>query len=239
MSVEQAALTDETEDTAARIDDLEGRLAKFKRREKRNLRHARAHGFLDGVLALLRPGDIVIDCGANLGEVTAPLAETGAQVIAFEPDPYAFAQLSERFADVANVTLHQKAVAATAGKLRLMRAANFEDNPKGGSVKSTLLAGGRGISGADGIEVEVIDFVAFLRDLIDAKGPVSFLKMDIEGAELALLTAMDEAGIFAGIRCTVAETHENKFKDLRPGYRELREVLGQKYSARHVNLDWI
>ncbi|MGB7262657.1 MAG: FkbM family methyltransferase [Albidovulum sp.] len=234
-------MTPEAEDTdaAARITELEERLAKLKRREKRNLRHARAHGFLDGVLALLRPGDIVIDCGANLGEVSAPLAATGAHVIAFEPDPYAFAQLSERLGDAANVTLHPQAVSTAAGTLRLMRAANFEDNPKGGSVKSTLIGGGRGISDDDGIDVEVIDFVAFLRDLIAAKGPIAFLKMDIEGAELDLLAAMDAAGLFADIRCTVAETHENKFKDLRPRYRDLREDFAGKYATQHVNLDWI
>ena len=238
MSVDADAQASETEN-AARSEERENRLAKLKRREKRNLRHARAHGFLDGVLALLKPGDVVIDCGANLGEVTAPLAATGAHVIAFEPDPYAFAQLSQRFADAANVTLHQKAVSTAAGTLRLMRAENFDDNPKGGSVKSTLLAGGRGISEDDGIDVEVIDFVAFLRDLIVAKGPVSLVKMDIEGAELNLLTAMDTAGLFADIRCTVAETHENKFKELRPDYRALRETFGQKYTSQHVNLDWI
>ncbi|MEZ5912597.1 MAG: FkbM family methyltransferase [Paracoccaceae bacterium] len=222
-----------------RIAALEDQLTRHKRREKRNLRHARAHGFLDGVLALLRPGDLVIDCGANLGEVTGPLAATGARVRAFEPDPFAFGKLAERFAETENVTLHQQAVATAAGTLRLMRATNFDDNPKGGSVKSTLLAGGRGISESDGVDVEVIDFVAFLRELIARDGPVAFLKMDIEGAELDLLEAMDAAGLFAQIRCTVAETHENKFKELRPRYKALREAFGQKYAANHVNLDWI
>lgn len=234
-------MTEETEatDAPARIAELEERLEKHKRREKRNLRHARAHGFLDGILALLRPGDIVIDCGANLGEVSAPLAATGAHVIAFEPDPYAFEKLTERLGGEPNVTLHQKAVATAAGVLRLLRAANFDDNPRGGSVKSTLLSGGRGISDSDGIDVEVIDFIAFLRDLIATKGPVAFLKMDIEGAELDLLAAMDAAGLFADIRCTAAETHENKFKDLRPRYRDLRAAFGGKYAPQHVNLDWI
>ena len=226
-------------DADARFLELEERFKKLKRREKRNLRHARAHGFLDGILALLRPGDIVIDCGANLGEVSAPLAATGAEVYAFEPDPYAFGQLSERLGDTANVTLRQQAVSTASGTLRLMRAANFDQNPKGGSVKSTLLSGGRGISEEDGIDVEVIDFVVFLKDLIAAKGPVTFLKMDIEGAELDLLAAMDAAGLFENIRCTVAETHENKFKDLRPRYRELRTAFSEKYAPNHVNLDWI
>jgi FkbM family methyltransferase len=222
-----------------RVAELEAKLSKLRRREQRNLRQARAHGFLDGILALLRPGDVVIDCGANVGEVSSLLAATGATVIAFEPDPYAFGKLSERLADCANVTLHQQAVSTEAGTLRLMRAANFDDNPRGGSVKSTLLSGGRGISEEDSIDVEVIDFVAFLRDLVAKSGQVAFLKMDIEGAELALLKEMDKAGLFSDIRCLVAETHERKFKDLRSDYRALREELSEKYSPQHVNLDWI
>jgi len=182
---------------------------------------------------------VVIDCGANVGDVSARLAATGATVIAFEPDPYALEKLSERLAGCHNVTLHQQAVSTEAGTLKLMRASNFDDNPKGGSVKSTLLSGGRGISEEDSIEVEVIDFVAFLRDLVAKSGPIAFLKMDIEGAELALLRAMDEAGLFADIRCLVAETHERKFKDLRSDYRALRDTISEKYSPQHVNLDWI
>jgi FkbM family methyltransferase len=229
----------ETQEDDPLVAELQAKLSKLRRREQRNLRQARAHGFLDGVLALLRPGDIVIDCGANIGDVSARLAATGATVIAFEPDPFAFGKLSERLADCANVTMHQQAVSTEAGSLRLMRASNFDDNPKGGSVKSTLLSGGRGISEDDSIEVEVIDFVAFLRDMLAKSGPVAFVKMDIEGAELALLGEMDKAGLFADIRCLVAETHERKFKDLRSEYRALREAFTEKYSSQHVNLDWI
>lgn len=222
-----------------RIAELEAKLSKLRRREQRNLRQARAHGFLEGVLALLRPGDTVVDCGANVGDVSVRLAATGATVIAFEPDPYAFGKLTERLAGCANVTLYQQAVSTEAGSLRLMRAANFDDNPKGGSVKSTLLTGGRGISEEGSIEVEVIDFVAFLRSLVAKSGPVALVKMDIEGAELALLGEMDKAGLLADIRCLVAETHERKFKDLRSDYRALRDSFTEKYASQHVNLDWI
>lgn len=36
--------------------------------------------------------------------------------------------------------------------------------------------------------------------------------MDIEGAELDLIPAIDAAGLFDHIRCTVVETHERKFR---------------------------
>ena len=49
------------------------------------------------------------------------------------------------------------------------------------------------------------------------------MKMDIEGAELEILEQMHERDFFDRIRLTVAETHENKFKALRPRFQALRE----------------
>jgi FkbM family methyltransferase len=214
-------------------------LQKLKRRHKRDLRHARAEGLLQGVLSYLQPGDVVVDCGANRGDITAALAATGATVHAFEPDPFNLERLRDRFAGAANVRLHAAAVGTAAGVVRLMRATNWDDNPDQASVKSTVVTGGHKIDDADGIDVECIDFPAFLQGLIAAHGQVAFVKLDIEGAELELLEAMQRDRLFDGIRLTVAETHERKFKDLRPRFAVLRETLAAGWPATRVNLDWI
>lgn len=214
-------------------------LQKLKRRHKRDLRYARAEGMLEGIVAMLRPGDVTVDCGANQGDVTAALAASGAMVHAFEPDPYNLAKLRARFADAANVQIHPAAVGASAGSVRLMRAANWEANPDLASVKSTIVTGGHKIAEADGIDVPMIDFPAFLRDLLAAHGRVAFVKIDIEGAELDLLSAMLDARLFDHIQLTVAETHERKFKDLRPRFAALREAVGAAYPRSRVNLDWV
>ncbi|HEY8526457.1 MAG TPA: rRNA adenine N(6)-methyltransferase family protein [Acidimicrobiales bacterium] len=65
----------------------------------------------------VRPGDLVLDVGAGTGAVTAPLAETGAQVIAVELHPGRAAVLRRRFAGAPNVTV----VRADARDLRLPR----------------------------------------------------------------------------------------------------------------------
>ena len=44
-------------------------------------------------------GDLVFDLGAGYGALTAPLADTGARVIAVELDPALAARLRRRFAD--------------------------------------------------------------------------------------------------------------------------------------------
>jgi FkbM family methyltransferase len=219
--------------------EAEDALRKLKRRHKRDLRQARAEGLLAGVVAMLRPGDLVVDCGANRGDVTEVLAASGATVHAFEPDPYNLAQLQDRFATAANVTLHAAAVGVAAGTVRLMRAANWDDNPDLASVKSTVVAGGHNIAEGQGVEVAMIDFPAFLRGLLDGRDRIAFVKMDIEGAELDLLGAMLEARLFDQIQLTVAETHEHKFKDLRPRFAALREAMAAAHPQTRVNLDWI
>lgn len=215
---------------------------KLKRRQARNERAHFARGLMQGILSMLEPGDVVFDCGANVGDVTAPLAETGATVHAFEPDPYAFGQLSKRVAGMENVILHNVAVGVTAGSVQLMRAANFDDNPKGGSVKSTVIPGGRNINEAAGatIDVQMVALPEMIRaEAAKAGGRIAFLKMDIEGAELDLLEHMQAENLFDLVGLTVAETHENKFRDLRPRFAALREAVAADHPVTRVNLDWI
>lgn len=221
------------------LEALKAAHEKLLRRQARNERARFAMGLLQGVLSMLKPGDIVFDCGANVGDVTAPLAATGATVHAFEPDPYAFARLSERVAGMDNVILHNVAVGVAEGSVRLMRASNFGENPKGASVKSTIVSGGRMIDEENALEVPMIALPAMLRQAAGEAGEVAFLKLDIEGAELDLLEHMQAEGLFHLVRLTVAETHENKFRDLRPRFAALREAVAAAHPVTRVNLDWI
>lgn len=209
------------------------------RRQKRNLRKAWAEGYLTAITAMLEPGDLAVDCGANMGVVTERLVATGADVVAFEPDPFAFKTLEQKFANLPNVTLINAAVGVGSGTVRLMRADNFGDNPEGASVKSTILDGGRRIDAENAVEVPLIDFPSWVADQVKARGEVAFIKMDIEGAELDILEKMDAEQLFQNVRCLVAETHERKFKDLRDRYKALRDKVSESYAPGKVNLDWI
>ncbi|SHJ02845.1 methyltransferase, FkbM family [Palleronia salina] len=215
------------------------RAEKMIRKQERNMRAAEARGFLAGVCAVLRPGDIVMDLGANLGEVTAPLAETGAHVVAYEPDPWTFGQLRDRFDGTDNVELVNAAVGATSGTVRLMRAENFDDNPEGASVKATIVGGGRSIDAEASVEVPLLSFADEVARLTRGDGRIAFCKMDIEGAELDILEDIVARKSLDPVQTLVAETHENKFKALRPRFRALRDAAAEAYPRRRLNLDWI
>lgn len=209
------------------------------RRQKRNLRKAWAEGYLTAITAMLKPGDLAVDCGANMGVVTERLAATGADVVAFEPDPFAFGSLEQKFGNMPNITLVNAAVGVGSGTVRLMRADNFGENPEGASVKSTILDGGRRIDAENSVEVPLIDFPSWVKEQVGTRGEIAFVKMDIEGAELDILERMDGEHLFANVRCLVAETHERKFKELRERYKALRDKVGETYPPGKVNLDWI
>lgn len=218
---------------------LEQELAKLKRRSVKLRRKAWADGLLDGIAAGLRPGDVVLDCGANVGDVTARLAGSNATIHAFEPDPDCFSHLRKRFAEMPNVVLHNAAVGVRADRLALFRGTSASGSLASASVKNSLLPGARGTDEADCVIVDVIDLPDFIRDLLSATPKIAFAKIDIEGAELELLNKLHEDGLLARIGMTVAETHERKFRHLADDFARLRALMTAHYSPQAVNLDWI
>lgn len=221
------------------VEDLQKKISKLRRRSAKLQREAWAGGLLDGVTAMLRPGDVVLDCGANLGEITAKLAQSPATVHAFEPDPDCFAHLQARFAGAANVVLHNAAVGATAGRLTLFKGTSSSGSLEDSSVKNTLISGGRGVDEGNGIPVDVLDLPAFIAGLLDEGRHIAFVKLDIEGAELELLHKLHADGLLSRFGLTVAETHEKKFRHLQDDFAALRSMVAAHYQPNHVNLEWI
>jgi len=221
------------------VTRLRNRVKRLRGRLEDETRQAESIGFLKGVVATLRPGDLVVDCGANVGKITTQLAESGADVVAFEPDPWAFEQLQGGTAHFANVTLINAAVGTEAGRLTLYRSANFDENPGKHSEGSSLMADARSIDAkGKAILVEVIDFPAWLQARLDEGRRVALVKMDIEGAELDLMEVLldrrlpDHTGPF------LVETHVGLFPKKRARFEALAERAAE-YPAKRVNLDWI
>lgn len=192
---------------------------------------------LQKILKGVGPGSLVIDCGANVGEISALFLARGADVIAFEPDPVALAALRRRVGDHPCLTLHQQAVSNRQGKASFFF---HKDRPEGSgsaefTVSSTLVAEKKNVDTNHSIEVELVDLDAFISAL---ERKVDVLKMDVEGAEIAILWKMLGSGSYLKIGLILVETHETKI----PGH--LEEV--QRLQARiremgigHIRLNWI
>lgn len=212
--------------------------AMLSKSEKRR-RHAESAALLDRLETDLGAGDLVVDCGANVGAIAARLARGGATIHCFEPDPVAFSELQGRLGENPRAHLHQAAAGARAGSVTLYRDRSFHKDPVKRTTRSTIIEGGRRMgSEGEGVSVPVVDLPEFLAGLIAEQGRITLLKMDIEGAEVDVLEAMAERALFDHIGLTVVETHEKKFAHLRPRYRRLRRTLAARWPREKVNLDW-
>lgn len=183
----------------------------------------------------LQPGDLAVDCGANVGDMTAILARNGATVHAFEPNPHAYAVLAAKFVGQPNVVCHNAAVGTSAGRLALYLHENSEQDEVLWSNGSSLLAEKPNVSQARSVEVELIDLAEFLQSL---PGPVKVLKIDIEGAEVDVMNHLLETNCLVGIPHVFVETHDAQIPSLAGPTAALRKRLADS-GLTHVNLDWV
>ncbi len=204
------------------------------RRLRRKLRKGKILSAHDAFLFdELAPGDVAIDLGANVGEITALMAARGAEVHAFEPDPLAFSVLSEKFADSDLVSCHNVAVSNRAGRMKLYFREERGDDPLVYSVGSTLSAEKTDVDTDAFAEVEVIRFADFV-----AQFPrVRLLKIDIEGAEADVLDDLLARGLFDRIDLTLVETHEEWIPELVPRMEAIK-AEASKRGVRDIYFNW-
>jgi FkbM family methyltransferase len=134
--------------------------------------------------ARIRPGDTVLDCGANVGVYTKYALERGAaEVIAIEPAPETISCLRRTFAaDIAagSVVVYPKGVWNRDELLQL------KTNPTRSSMANSVVIGGD--TGGPAVPLTTIDkLVSELR-----LAHVDVIKMDIEGAEKKALEGASE-----------------------------------------------
>lgn len=204
------------------------------RKLKRRYRWRNQHEF-EKVLADLRPGDLCIDLGGNVGEVTQAMARTGAEVITFEPDPDTFAIMVANLAGLANVTPIRKAAGARAGTMKLRRSRRMAEDPLRYSQSASLVRDDASMDSANAVDVEVVDFPDFLRRL---DRDVRILKMDIEGSEWDLLAALIDDPVMARIDCAFVETHEWMNPSLYMPMAERLQARAEAIERPYLNLFW-
>jgi FkbM family methyltransferase len=187
--------------------------------------------FLEGTRRI-GPGDIAIDCGANVGDYTIILARSGATVHAFEPDPVAFDELTARTSGLANVVLHNQAVSNTSGLTRLYLHEARSRDPLFASTGSSLLSTKTNVNTETFVEVEAIRFSDFLSGI----GTVAILKIDIEGHEIEVINDLIDTGAIQNVQLAFVELHDKKNPHLAVATQNLRSRI-QK-TGINFDLTW-
>jgi FkbM family methyltransferase len=131
----------------------------------------------------LRPGDTVVDAGANIGWYTViagKLVGDAGRVYAFEPDPEAFGLLERnvRVNGLHNVVLEQKALSDAPGHIKLFIAPENKGDHRIYQPEGEHRAY---------VEIEAVTLDDYFRDRPDG---VDFVKSDTQGAELVILKGM-------------------------------------------------
>jgi len=178
--------------------------------------------------------DIAIDCGANVGSITQLLSRSGATVYSFEPNPHAFEVLKDKFSGVSNIYCRQEGVSDKNEMMKLYLHENSDEDEVHWSTGSSLLDFKDNVRSDKYVEVEIIDLSEFIASLGQR---VKVLKMDVEGAECAILRKIISTEIIDMIDHVFVETHDHKIPEIKQETDALRELIKQQ-GITNINLDW-
>jgi FkbM family methyltransferase len=139
----------------------------------------------------IKPGDLVFDIGAHVGDRVAAFRRLGARVVAAEPQPALQSVLRLIHGRDRDVTLAPVAVGRAPGTVA-MRINSA--NPTTSTASSAFIDAARGAQGWQDQhwdrEVEVS--VTTLDVLIGAHGMPAFIKIDVEGFEAEALAGLSK-----------------------------------------------
>jgi FkbM family methyltransferase len=136
-----------------------------------------------------KPGDLVFDVGAHVGDRIASFRRLGARVVAIEPQPALVFTLKALYGRDRNVTIERKAVGKAPGTLTMK--INI-DNPTVSTASSAFIDAAKGARGWEGQvwEKTIMVPVTTLDALMEAHGIPAFVKIDVEGFEEEALAGM-------------------------------------------------
>jgi len=178
---------------------------------------------------------IGIDCGANVGNVTEKLLKDCDEVYAFEPNPYAFEKLKQRFLFNPNVTCYNKAVSEKNHNVKLYFHKNSDKNEVRWSTGSSLLEFKGNILKDKYTEVEAVDLCEFINEL---DSEVEVLKIDVEGVEYEILHKLIDTGLIYKIKTVHVELHAKKIPELQDKQDSITQRI-KELNLTHINTDWI
>ena len=187
----------------------------------------------------VKPGDLVFDVGAHVGDRVRAFRRLGARVIAVEPQPALAATLRLLYGRDGSVTIERLAVGGAEQDIALhVNVAN----PTVSTASSAMIAAATDAPGwrEQRWTREVIVRMTTLDALIARHSLPAFIKLDVEGFEAEALAGLSRpvAALsfeFTTIQREVARDALARCADL--GFRRFNAALGE--SQAFVHPDWI
>jgi FkbM family methyltransferase len=186
----------------------------------------------------VRPGDLVFDIGAHVGDRVGSFRRLGARVVALEPQPALGRVLGLLYGRDRSVVIKRAAIGRAVGTTSLM--INI-DNPTISTASKDFLQAADGARGWEGqtwtktISVPVTTLDA----LITEYGVPAFIKIDVEGFEAEALAGLTQrvAALsfeFTTIQRAVALACIERCRAL--GFDRFNAALGESQALVHS--DW-
>lgn len=176
--------------------------------------------YVGGTGYVPREGDVVVDIGAGIGEFTLWCADAGASVMAFEPDPRAFACLERNLPARADVRSLPYALWKERAHLRLHGSTD--------TVESSLIEDGKANLRLADVEAWPLDQLP----QIIALPVIDFMKVDGEGVEPEIL-----AGGMRTLRRTRVIAVDVSATGKRPNLRARVESILESLSFKSLTHD--
>ncbi len=180
-------------------------------------RRRRREGAIYG--ALIGPGELCFDIGANVGNSCDTFLRVGARVVCVEPHPGNLRILRRRFAGRSDVTLVPQAVADAPGERELWLS---ESNDAIASTSEDWMEAVRRsgrmarLAWTRSVWVAATTLDALIADF----GPPALCKIDVEGAEREVLRGLSQP-----LSCLTFEFHQERLEEARACIQRL-ETLG-------------
>jgi FkbM family methyltransferase len=146
----------------------------------------------------IKKNPYIIDCGSNIGMsiLYFKLLYPESEIIGFEPDEKNLStlELNVRENNLKNVTIYKKGVSNSKGKLKFFYGSDEPD-----SLVKSLVAG----DDEKYLEIDTDLLSSYINKDVD------FLKLDIEGAELDVITDLIQNGKLGYVKEMIMEYHHH------------------------------
>ena len=149
----------------------------------------------------IKPGDLVFDVGANIGNRVVSFLECKAKVVAIEPQPSCVSILKNKFGD--RIAIESIGLGAQAGELEMQIATDSTVSSFNQDYVKNTRERFKYTEWVDTIKIPV----RTMDDLLSVYGKPVFCKIDVEGFELEVLKGLHEPLPLLSLEFCVPEMH--------------------------------